>query len=211
MTFHPIDLSGWPRQEYFEHYLQTVPCTWSATVPLDVSALGDAPLYPALLWAITGAVNAVPEFRTALRDGVVGIYDHMHPAYTVLDKESKRFSSIWTPYSADFSEFLAHYRQDVAQYGSSGRLFPKEGQPDNCFDVSMAPWLDFTAFNLNLYDSRNYTLPIFTLGKAEMRDGRRILPLAIQVHHAVCDGWHAGLFVEYLRNILQQTDWRNTK
>lgn len=211
MAFQPVDLSRWDRREYFEHYMQAVPCTWSMTVPLDVTELGDTPLYPALLWAITGAVNALPEFRTAVKDGEVGIYDDMHPAYTVLDKESKRFSAIWTPYSADFSAFLANYRQDVAQYGSSGRLFPKEGQPDNCFDVSMAPWLDFTAFHLNLYDSRSYTLPIFTLGKAAMRDGRRILPLALQVHHAVCDGWHAGLFVEHLRKILQQTDWRNAK
>ncbi|MBQ4583148.1 MAG: chloramphenicol acetyltransferase CAT, partial [Oscillospiraceae bacterium] len=31
------------------------------------------------------------------------------------------------------------------------------------------------------------------------REGKRMLPLAIQVHHAVCDGYHVGLFVEKLQ------------
>ena len=209
MAFHPISLTHWERQEYFEHYMQTVPCTYSLTLPLDVSALEGVPLYPALLWAITGAVNAVPEFRTGMQEGKPGIYDRMHPAYTVMDPETKRFSSIWTPYSPIFGEFLEHYRQDVETYGTSGKLFPKPDQPENCFDVSMAPWLDFTAFNLNLYDSRSYTLPIFTLGKRQIRDGKAVLPLAIQVHHAVCDGYHVGLFAQHLREIIEQNNWRN--
>ena len=28
---------------------------------------------------------------------------------------------------------------------------------------------------------------------------KRLLPLAIQVHHAVCDGYHVGLFVDKLQ------------
>lgn len=208
MAFSPIDLQAWERREYFEHYLQAVPCTYSLTVPLDVTALDGIPLYPALLWALTDAVNAVPEFRTGIKDGVPGIFSEMHPAYTVMDKETKRFSSIWTAFDGDFGKFLAAYQADVAQYGPSGRLFPKPGQPENCFDVSMAPWLDFTAFHLNLYDSRRHTLPIFTLGRREERDGKKTLPLAIQVHHAVCDGWHVGLFLEHLRNTLENNNWR---
>lgn len=208
MAFCPIDMDRWERREYFEHYMHAVPCTYSLTVPLDVTPLNDTPLYPALLWAITDAVNAVPQFRTAVKDGIPGIYDSMNPAYTVMGRESKRFSSIWTPFSPLFSEFFTYYRKDVETYGSSGRLFPKAGQPDNCFDVSMAPWLDFTAFNLNLPDSRSYTLPIFTLGRLEEQNGRRTLPLAIQVHHAVCDGYHVGLFLEHLRTTIENKNWR---
>ena len=210
MAFSPIDLQSWERREYFEHYMNTVPCTYSLTLPLDVTPLEGVPLYPSLLWAITTAVNTVPQFRTGMKDGVPGIFDRMHPAYTVLDRESKHFSSIWTEYHPVYGVFEQRVREDIAQYGASGKLFSKPGQPENCFDVSMAPWLDFTAFNLNLYDSRRYTLPIFTLGKLEERDSKKVLPLAIQVHHAVCDGWHVGLFVECLRQTIEQHNWRNT-
>ena len=44
-----------------------------------------------------------------------------------------------------------------------------------------------------------YLLPIFTMGKFVGREGRRLLPLAVQVHHAACDGYHVGKFVERLQ------------
>ena len=53
---------------------------------------------------------------------------------------------------------------------------------------------------LNVFDDGKFLLPIFTMGKYFERDGKRLLPLAIQVHHAVCDGYHVGLFVETLQD-----------
>ena len=47
-----------------------------------------------------------------------------------------------------------------------------------------------------------FLLPIFTMGKFFERDGKRLLPLAIQVHHAVCDGYHVGVFVEKLQGYI---------
>jgi chloramphenicol O-acetyltransferase type A len=38
---------------------------------------------------------------------------------------------------------------------------------------------------------------MFTLGKYYPQDGKVLLPVAIQIHHAVCDGFHvARLFNE---------------
>ena len=67
--------------------------------------------------------------------------------------------------------------------------------PPNSFNVSMMPCATFTAVNLNLYNGGTALLPIFTMGKAFFADGRRLLPLAIQAHHAVCDGYHIGRFL----------------
>jgi chloramphenicol O-acetyltransferase type A len=41
--------------------------------------------------------------------------------------------------------------------------------------------------------------PIFTLGKFEKDNDKILLPIAIQVHHAVCDGYHVGKFAEGLQ------------
>ena len=43
-------------------------------------------------------------------------------------------------------------------------------------------------------------LPIFTMGKIFEMSGKSLLPLSIQVHHAVCDGYHVGLFVKNLQD-----------
>ncbi|MGG5840219.1 CatA-like O-acetyltransferase, partial [Huaxiibacter chinensis] len=44
---------------------------------------------------------------------------------------------------------------------------------------------------------QNFFAPMFTFGKYVKRDEKVLLPLAVQVHHSVCDGFHlARLFNE---------------
>ena len=111
----------------------------------------------------------------------------------------RNFSGIWSYYSDDYQEFLRNYEQDEALYSKSARYAPKDGTPENSFNISMVPWLEFTGMNINVYDEGKFLLPIFTMGRYFERDGKRMLPLAIQVHHAVCDGYHVGKFVESLQ------------
>lgn len=199
MAFHLIDIDSWPRKEFYEHFINEVVCSYSLTVNLDITALKGERLYPAMIWLLTKTVNEMPEFRTSLTEEGLGIYDSMHPMYTVFNKENKNFSGIWSYFSEEYAEFLRSYDADAREYSKSTRYAPKEGTPPNSFNISMAPWTTFTSFNINVYDEGKFLLPIFTMGKHFEQDGKRLLPLAIQAHHAVCDGYHIGLFVEKLQ------------
>ena len=77
---------------------------------------------------------------------------------------------------------------------------PQKIRPENTFDISMIPWFTFSCFNLNIKNDGKYLLPIFIMGKVFENNGKKMLPLAIQVHHAVCDGYHIGLFLEGLES-----------
>ena len=204
MALQLIDLKTWERREFYEHFIQEVVCGYSITVNVDITPLVGQQLYPAMIWLLTKTVNEMPEFRTTLTKDGPGIYDSMHPMYTVFNKENKNFSGIWSYYSEDYGEFLKSYQVDVAEYSKSTRYAPKAGTPENSFNISMVPWLEFTSVNLNVFDDGRFLLPIFTLGKYFEREGKRLLPLAIQVHHAVCDGYHVGLFVEKLQRSIAQ-------
>ena len=202
MAFRLIDMESWPRREFYEHFIKEVVCTYSAVVNIDITNLKGPKLYPAMIGLLTRTVNDMPEFRTSLTPEGLGIYDDMHPMYTVFNKENKNFSGIWSWFSEDYGEFLSSYEADAAEYSKSTRYAPKEGTPPNSFNISMVPWLEFTGFNINVFDEGKFLLPVFTMGKFFERDGKRVLPLAIQVHHAVCDGYHMGLFVEKLQGYI---------
>ncbi len=204
MALQLIDLETWERREFYEHFIHEVVCSYSITVNVDITPLAGQQLYPAMIWLLTKTVNEMPQFRTTLTKAGPGIYDSMHPMYTVFNQENKNFSGIWSYYSEDYSEFLNGYQADVAEYSKSTRYAPKDGTPENAFNISMVPWLEFTSVNLNVFDDGKFLLPIFTLGKYFDREGKRLLPLAIQVHHAVCDGYHVGLFVEKLQRSIAQ-------
>ncbi len=74
-------------------------------------------------------------------------------------------------------------------------MTPKLNEPANTFPLSCIPWVSFTGFHLSVYHNAGYLRPIFTLGKYFKQDGKMWLPLSAQVHHAVCDGYHLGRFL----------------
>ena len=202
MALKLINLETWERREFYEHFIGEVVCTCSAVVNIDITNLKGQKLYPAMIWLLTKTVNDMPEFRTVLTPDGPGIYDDMHPMYTVFNKEKKNFSGIWSYFSEDYEEFLKSYEADAEEYSKSTRYAPKDGTPANSFNISMVPWLEFTGFNINVFDEGKFLLPVFTMGKFFERDSKRFLPLAIQVHHAVCDGYHMGAFVERLQEYI---------
>ena len=106
MAFQLIDLENWERREFYEHFISRVVCTYSAVVNLDITNLKGQKLYPAMIWLLTKTVNDMPEFRTSLTPEGLGIYDDMHPMYTVFNKENKNFSGIWAYFSEDYETFL---------------------------------------------------------------------------------------------------------
>lgn len=197
MEYTVIDRSTWRRREYFEHYLSVAPCTYSMTVKLDITNIREKglKLYPTMLYILTTAVNRHEQFRMSLneRDELL-LYAAMDPCYTVFHKETETFSNIWTSYSEDYGTFCRRYEEDFARYGGIEGFEAKPDTPENSFPVSMLPWAAFDAFNLHISNFR-YLIPIFTMGKFFSENGRFYLPLAVQVHHAVCDGFHVCRFI----------------
>lgn len=206
MTFTRIDRDTWPRHEHFDHYYGDVRCTYSLTVDIDITTLLHAAkaagykTYPAQIHLLAHTVNAMWEMRMAVDDQRnPGYYAISHPSYTVLNPQTKTFSSLWTPYDPDFAAFHAAVLSAIDAYGHTTRFAPQGDEPPNTFSISSVPWLPFTAFNLNVYTEGTYLAPIFTIGQHKTQHGRTWMPLAIQMHHAACDGYHIGLFIQALK------------
>ena len=153
-------------------------------------------------YIISRAVNEVKELRVDINaKGQLGLWNFVSPCYAVFQEDEKTFSNIWSMYDANFSIFYRHFLQDVEKYGQAKDFMAKPDEPGNTFPVSCIPWVDFTAFNLNIYDDARYLKPIFTIGKYTSQEGKVMIPLSIQCHHAICDGYHAGLLLEHIRNL----------
>ena len=156
-----------------------------------------------MLYVVMRVVNAHEEFRMAFsEDGTLGFYDRLHPCYTVFHRETETFSTLWTEYHADYETFLQAFRNDCEQFKDVKRFEAKPQTPVNSFPVSMIPWESFEGFHLHLPRAGKYFFPIVTMGKYVEREGRILLPLALQVHHAVCDGFHACRLTREVRELI---------
>jgi chloramphenicol O-acetyltransferase type A len=206
MIFHPIDMDTWSRKPYFDHYLHNVRCTFSMTANIDITRLlpelksNGFKLFPALIHMLTTVVNRHTELRMGYdSDGYVGYWESMFPSYTIFHEDDKTFSSIWTAHHEDFHVFNERYLADLAAFGEIKQFTPKSNEPPYTFPISCVPWVSFTGFNLNIYNEGTYLSPIFTIGKYFRQADSILLPLAVQMHHAVCDGYHASLLVQEMQ------------
>ena len=206
MTFHPIDINGWSRKEHFDAYFTGNPCTYSLTAELDVTTLlstlreGEFKFFPTLLYGISYVVNRHQEFRMNFdENGRLGYFDQVNPCYTIFHKENETFSAIWTAYDEEFERFYRNYLQDMQIYSNVPGFSPKQTANHNLFNVSSIPWTSFSSFHLNLQKGYAYLPPIFTIGRYTEKDNRFLMPLAVQVHHAVCDGYHVARFLNELQ------------
>lgn len=201
----------WNRREYFAHYMNALPTTFSTTVHLDITELyyeikkRELKLYPVQIYLLARTIQTMKEFRTDEIDGTIGYWETLHPSYTILNEKTKTFSSIWTPYQRDFSAFYSQYVSDSETYKDSQKLFPQQDMPENIFNISSLPWLEFTSFNLNVFTEGTYLKPIFTMGRLTKKNEKITIPLAIQVHHAACDGYHVGELVGKMKELI--TAW----
>ena len=140
--------------------------------------------------------------------GELGCWDNTSPSYTVFNKAAETFSSIYTPFNYNFVQFYENCISDMEIYSGSEIPFPQRDMPENLFTISSLPWLAFSGFTLNVHGEGRYLPPIFTIGRYVEQNGKKHMPLAIQVHHAVCNGYHVGKFAEALQDMAENcNEW----
>ena len=66
------------------------------------------------------------------------------------------------------------------------------------------PWVSFTACNSRVINGEPAHFPIITIGKYIKEPKKITLPVNITVSHAVCDGYHVGLFFERLQDEIKR-------
>ena len=207
MTYTVVDLSRWARKEHFEAFQTFAQCTFSQTVQLDITTLLKDintvgwKIYPSIIFLLAKIVNRHPEFRMSVKENDLIIWDAIHPCYTIFNDKTETFSSLWSHYDGNIHHFLKNYSDDVARYKNSISYLPKEDSLENVFFVSANPWVSFTGFNINIANFQNFFAPMFTTGKYYQQGERVLLPFAVQVHHAVCDGFHVARLINELQTM----------
>lgn len=215
MNYKKIDPKTLLRKEHFTHYLENVPCSYAITADVDIDTLvkevksRKIKLYPTLIYILSTLINRHEEFRMSFnKDDELILWDYMNPSFTVMNKDTNTFSSLWCEYSENFSDFYKNYLDVTERYSSSVHFTPQTDCPENTFPISSIPWISFTGFNLNLPKSEKYLTPIFTFGKYFTKDGKTVIPVSMQVHHSAADGFHTCRFLNEITQMSDScTDW----
>ena len=202
-NFHKIDLKNWHRAQYFYYFTKMLPTGYSISVNIDITNTYnmirkvDKKFFPAYLYVASRVISEMKEFRVASLDNELGYYEVLHPSYPVFHKDDNTMSNMWTEYNADFETFYNNYMDDQNKYSDNKSPMAKtEITPENNFMIGMLPWIEFSSYTPVPYSPINSFFPVLQAGKFFEKDGRKMMPLSITVHHAVADGYHVGMFLE---------------
>ena len=192
MKYTKIDLNEWGRGKLFETYIESMRVGMSLTA--EVSA---APL----LKFVAKTVNARSEFKYGWNErGELIKWDFVSPSYAEFHKDDENCTKTVTEYSGDLFEFHARFLKDREKYRNSRGFV--ENQPPNFFDVSCLPWLRYRSFDMHVFDEVKFLAPVVTWGKYERDGERRPMPLTLNIHHAVADGFHLARFFIELQELI---------
>ena len=210
-----IDLQTWPLAQMFYYYTEMAPTTYSVNVSMDVTTLRRTlkakriKFFPTYLYLVTKAIAKQPELRISKRDGVLGYWDFLTPAYPQFHHDDKTTSLLWTEYCDDFSQFYGGYMEDTARYGNSHGILSAKGiPPASAYIVSCLPWFTFNSFSLHNHGIKDYYFPSLEAGAFCEEDGKISMPLSITVHHGTTDGYCLKIFFEELqRSMDHPMEW----
>ena len=207
MKYEIIDLENWPRGGLFKYYIDELRVVMSLTVDIDVTRLVEfvrqrrLKFYPAMIWLVSKAINSRDEFKYGWdKNGHLIKYDFVSPSYAVFHPEDGAFTKLVTEYSDDLFEFLARFARD--QEASRNLRAVTGNQPENHFDVSCLPWVRYRHADLHVFDEGKFLAPVVTWGKYTEEAGRLTMPLSMNIHHAVADGFHLSRFFADIQNLL---------
>jgi chloramphenicol O-acetyltransferase type A len=202
-----IDMDNWPRREHFAMYSGFDHPHFGMCANVDLTSFSPAvrergySITVAVVYAISRAANAIPEFRYRVRGGEVIEHEVVHPSMTVLSDEDV-FGFCTLEYVEGFSEFAPSAAQRIAYAREHPTVEDEPGRDDLLF-MTAIPWVSFTSFMHPLHLQPPDSVPRFAWGRL-FEEGRSLkMPLAVQGHHALLDGVHVGKFYaqveEYFR------------
>jgi chloramphenicol O-acetyltransferase type A len=193
-----IDLAGWKHREHFEFFRGFAQPFFSVCVDVDLTVVwqrsrepGGPPFLLPTLFAALQAANAIEPLRLRIREDRVWRHDRIGISTTVL-RGDETFGYARFEDSDDFPGFAAAAERIIGEV-RSGRGLPVPDGDDVVYHSTL-PWLRFTAFSnaLPLRDS----VPRFVFGKCVPAGERMVMPVAVEVHHAVVHGLDVARFFE---------------
>ena len=160
--------------------------------------------YAAFIWCTSNVVNRLPFMKMMTdEEGNPGVWDVVHPNYTIFHKEDHTFSDCWSEYDADFAIFYKRIETDIEAAKKVRGVKAKAGQPVNFYCISCVPWLDYTGYATSTVSDHVALFPIITFGKYTEDNGKLTLPLTLTIAHAAMDGWHTSEFFREMQEELE--------
>ena len=203
-----IDVENWKRKEHYQFFsgmrspyfgiVTEVDCTETYQLSKD----RNESFFAHYLHKSMKAINAVEEFGYRIVNEEVIAYDIVHVGSTI-GRNDGTFGFSYFEYSDDFQIFKQNLQKEIDEVqNSTGLRIKNESLPPNHIRHSTMPWTSFTGLLHPTDFDPKESIPKIVFGKFSENNGRKMLPISIEAHHGLMDGFHLAKYLEAFQNEL---------
>lgn len=203
-TYEIIDETKWKRALHCQIFRNSIEPSYCVTLELDITNFLEKvrkeklSFTLSLVFAVSKCANNIEEFRYRFLDGQIVLYDRINTAFTYLDKNTELFKVV----NVDMQDTLESYISVAAQKVANQKNYFTGPLGNDVFQFSPMPWVSYTHISHTNSGKKDNATPLFDWGKYFDRNGKKILPFSVQVHHSFVDGIHVGKLVDSLQDYL---------
>lgn len=206
-----LDLANWSRRDLFEFFRGLDKPYFNICTRIDVTNLlalvrlrSRISVSLAYHYFALRVANEIEPFRYRLREDNVIVHDVIHGGTTVL-LPNDSFTFAYFTYEEDFQKFALEAGRAVKQAQTGNDPFKPTDRDDTVYFTAL-PWVSFTSFSHARNWGREDSVPRIAFGKFTPENDRILLPISVEVHHALMDGLHVGRYLTRLEEALRKPE-----
>lgn len=199
-----IDNETWSRRHLFQLFkgyddpFFNVCADVEITPLLDFTRSQNLSLFVTYHFLSVKTANEVESFRYRVRGERVLVHDRVD-AGAILLLPDESFTFVYFDFVEDFRAFHDAACATLEGARAEPPRLDARSERDDLIYHSVIPWVSFTSISHARDSKRQSGIPKITFGKyRDMGGGRVLMPVSVEVHHALMDGLHVGRYFERL-------------
>ncbi|OWP79356.1 CatA-like O-acetyltransferase [Flavobacterium oreochromis] len=205
-----IDLANWKRKEHFEFFSKMTSPIFGIVTEVDCnecyknSKKNGKSFFAMYLHKSMIAVNSVNELKYRIIEDEIIEFEKIHAGITI-GRDDETFGFGFVNFSQDFETFNIELQNEILAVKScSGLRLNDDDIKKDLIRHSTVPWNSFSGLlhPTNFYQKES--VPKITFGKFTIREGKKMLPISIEAHHGLVDGFHIAKYLNEFQNQLNK-------
>jgi chloramphenicol O-acetyltransferase type A len=205
-----IDIETWNRKEHFNFFskmaspffgiVTEVDCTQAYSIAKD----NNLSFFAHYLHRSMIAINSVEELKYRIVNEKVVSFDTINAGATI-GRDDGTFGFIFVNFTENFAAFDAELKKEIeAVKSSTGLRLNDDDIKKDLIRHSTIPWNSFTGLLHPTNLDQKESVPKITFGKFNIRNDRKYLPISIEAHHGLVDGFHLAKYLEEFQKQLDK-------
>lgn len=206
-----IDINNWKRVKHFkwfiefEHPMINICSTIEITNLYNFCKENNFSINTALTYVAAKVCNRIEEFRYRIRGSKVVLHDIIDPCNTTITKDNLCSFVNGCKYNDNFKIFHEEMSKCI-EYSKKQVIIANIPDVDNLLFITTLPWINITSVSHPTKCKGDNGIPRVVFGKFSKENGKIILPISVEVHHALADGYHVALYLKTFEEICKNLD-----